>query len=101
MVRVGVVKDSFFSRLSCLFSFSLSLIQAEILSQRTVKLKPTNQPIPKYVSGRPTNVAIVGQGYIMLAVGTSGVIWTLFLSLFLSLSYLFVLPASWKWPDIN
>ena len=38
----------FFSHLSLLFSFSLSLgdgqIQTEILSQRVVKLKTTNQP---------------------------------------------------------
>ena len=44
----GGCLDIFFSRLSFLFSYSLSLgdgpIQTEILSQRAVKPKSTNQP---------------------------------------------------------
>ena len=47
-VDAGVVVWTFFSRLSFLSSFSLSLedgpIQTEILSQRAVKPKTTNQP---------------------------------------------------------
>ena len=45
----GGLFGHFFSRLSFLFSFSLSLgdgpIQTEILSQRAFKPKTTNQPI--------------------------------------------------------
>ena len=45
----GGLFGHFFSRLSFIFSFSLSLgdgpIETEILSQRTVKPKTTNQPI--------------------------------------------------------
>ena len=44
----GVCLDFFFSRLSFLFSFSLSLgdapIQTEIMSQRAVQPKTINQP---------------------------------------------------------
>ena len=56
----------FYSHLSFLSSFSLSLgdgsILTEILSQRAVKPKTTNQP-------NPTSWMIVGQGPIALAVG--------------------------------
>ena len=52
----GGCLDIFFSRLSFLFSFSLSRgdgpIQTEILSQRAVKLKTTNQ-IPARKSMNP------------------------------------------------
>ena len=47
----GGCLDIFFSRLSFLFSFSLCLgdclIETEILSQRAVKRKTTNQTIPE------------------------------------------------------
>ena len=55
----GVCLDFFFSHLSFLFSFSLSLgdgpIQTEILSQRAVKPKTTNQQ-PILVTTLPRNL---------------------------------------------
>ena len=41
---------------------------------------------------------IVGQGPIALAVGAGGVVWTFFLS---SITSLFFLPLSDRWPDID
>ena len=73
-----------FTLLYPFFSFSLSLadgpMKTEILSQRAVKPKTTNQPVP----GRPTILITVGQGPITLAVGAVGVVWTLLLSPILS-----------------
>ena len=66
---MGVVWTFFFSCLSFLFSFSLSQgdgpIYTEILSERAVKPKPTNQP-------NPTIWITVVQGPIALAVGAGG-----------------------------
>ena len=109
----------FFSRLSFL-SFSLSLgdgpIWTEILSQRAVKPKTTNQPtnhrlqievgrytVPKG-AGREVrrcwvNFQItVGQGPIALAVGAGGVVWTYLLSSILSFLFL---PLFGRRPDID
>ena len=85
----------FFSRLSFLFSFSLSLeggpIYTEILSQRAVK--PHNN--------QPTNLQlciIVGKGPTALAIGAVVIVWTFFLSSIISL---FFLPLSGRRPDID
>ena len=49
------------------------------------------------VAGRPTSI-IVGQGPTAVAVGAGGVVWTFFLSSFISL---FFLPLSGRRPDID
>ena len=55
----GVCLDIFYSPLSFLSSFSLSLgdgpIKTEILSQRATKPKPTNQGCCMYLDHRSTN----------------------------------------------
>ena len=50
------------------------------------------------VPGRPTIWMIVGQGPIVLAVGTGGVVWTFLLSSILSLLFL---PLSGRRPDMD
>ena len=50
------------------------------------------------VPGHPTIWIIVGQGPTVLAVGVGGVVWTFLLSSIISL---FLLPLSWRRPDID